>query len=141
MSLTKHEKRELKRQQKEQERQAQSKASLSSNKKKQLMKISLGILVLLGVGLFAIQKVQAPGPYDGFAKCLKEKGAVMYGADFCKYTAEQISMFGKSYEHLDYRDYTAGKDIKITPTWVIDDEYYERVQSFEKLAELTGCSW
>ncbi len=140
MSLTKHEKRELKRQQKEQERQAQSSSSLRQKKKSHLVKIMLGVIIIAGIGLFVIQRVQAPGPYEAFAKCLTEKGAKVYGADFCKYTAEQIGMFGKSYKYLDYHDYTARTDIKITPTWIIGEEKYERVQSFEKLAELTGCS-
>ena len=140
MSLTKHEKRELKRKEKEQERQAQSSQSLSQKKKQQLIKISLGLVIILAASFLVAKKVYAPGPYDAFAKCLSEKGAKLYGADFCKYTAEQVGMFGKSYKYLDYHDYLERTDIKITPTWIVGDEKVERVQSFDALAELTGCS-
>ena len=66
---------------------------------------------------------------------------MIYGADFCKYTAEQKAMFGKSEKHLNYKDYTERQDIKITPTWIVNGQKYERVQSFEKLSELTGCKF
>ncbi|MBI4140877.1 hypothetical protein HY485_03510 [Candidatus Woesearchaeota archaeon] len=86
-----------------------------------------------------------PGPYDTFAQCLAEKGATMYGAmGWCEYTQQQRVMFGKSFKHLNYKEYTEfpaefGK-IRKTPTWVINGKTYENVQSFERLAQLTGCA-
>lgn len=86
-----------------------------------------------------------PGQYDTFAQCLAEKDATMYGAmDWCEYTRQQRTMFGKSFKFLNYKEYTEfpsdiGK-IKKTPTWVINGKMYENVQSFERLGQLTGCT-
>ena len=81
-----------------------------------------------------------PGYYDNFAKCLSEKGAVMYGADFCQYSHAQKGMFGKSFKFINYKDFSKNPNVKTTPTWVINGRLIERVQSFDRLAELTGCS-
>ena len=96
------------------------------------------ILIIVGIGYSFVQSGK-PGPLDDFAKCLNEKGAVIYGASFCKYTGAQRGMFGKSDKYLDYKDYTEDSSIKITPTWKINGQYYQSVQSMERLAALTGC--
>lgn len=138
--LTSHEKRELKKQQREQERTTQQEQNKKSRAKKHATRYALAALIIIGVGVWAVRALNAPGPYDDFAKCLTENGAVMYGAmDWCKYTQEQAAMFGKSFKHVNYKEYTERPDIKITPTWIINGKKYERVQSFQKLAELTGC--
>jgi len=108
------------------------------NKKRNI--IYSAVIIALVVGAYsAYSYYSKPGSFNDFAKCLSDKGAVMYGADWCKYTQEQRAMFGKSFKHVESRDYTEGPDIKITPTWVIDGKLYERVQSFEHLSALTGC--
>lgn len=91
-----------------------------------------------GYGVYAWRF--APSPLNGFATCLAEKGAVMYGAiEWCQYTKIQAGMFGSAFRYLDYRDYKEDPKIRITPTWKIGGEYYEKVQSFKRLSELTGC--
>lgn len=95
----------------------------------------IGLLIvisLIGYGLFS------PGKYDGFAKCLNEKGAVMYGEDWCKYTNAQKAMFGKSFKYVNYQ---IDQTLKTRPTWIIDGKKYETVQSFKRLSELTGCQY
>jgi|GEM_PF-1229796 len=107
------------------------------NKMLAITGISIAVLALLAFGISAM----LPGPYDSFAKCLSEKGAIMYGAiDWCHYTQDQAGMFGKSFKHLDYRDYQEAEvAIKKTPTWLINGQVYENVQSLERLSSLTGC--
>ena len=89
--------------------------------------------------------MKKPGQYDDFAKCLTEKGAVMYGNDFCSYTARQLTFFGKSRKYLNYvkcidnKKLCDEKGIEITPTWEIDGKMYEQTQNFEQLSALTGC--
>ncbi|HLG24190.1 MAG TPA: hypothetical protein VI564_04660 [Candidatus Nanoarchaeia archaeon] len=103
------------------------------------------VLVVAGILLFAIIAYSAysyfsPGPYDNFAKCLSEKGAVMYGAmGWCKFTQGQKAMFGKSFKNLNYKEHTELPGIKKTPTWVINGVWYENAQSFDKLSAITGC--
>ncbi len=120
------------------------KAQQSKRKRTKLYFIStiIGVIVIfsgLGYGIYASKFKY--GIYDNLAKCLTEKGAIMYGAiDWCSYTKEQAAMFGNSFKYINYKDYREGQDIKLTPTWVINGQKYERVQSFDRLAQLSGCS-
>ncbi len=107
----------------------------------------LGIFLVVIILLFATFYIKSlkPGKYDDFAKCLTEKGAVMYGNDFCSYTTQQRNGFGKSQKYLNYvkcidnEELCNSKGVKITPTWEINNVTYEGVQGFEKLSTLTGC--
>ena len=101
------------------------------------MWIIAGVVLLVAVSVSAFAFL-SPGTYDNFAKCLTEKGAVMYGEDWCQYTNGQKAMFGKSFKHVTY---VVKSDLAKRPTWVIDGESYETVQSFERLAALTGCEY
>ena len=62
----------------------------------------------------------------------------MYGEDWCTNTQGQKAMFGKSFKYIDYQVKT---DLRIRPTWVIDENTYETVQSFQRLSALTGCEY
>lgn len=105
-----------------------------SRKKKMIIAVfALIILILIPwVTYYSL----TPGKYDEFAKCLTEKGAVMYGENWCQYTNAQKIMFGKSFKYINYQ---VKEDLRKRPTWVIDGESYETVQSFERLAAITGC--
>ena len=96
------------------------------------------ILIFVGIG-FGYMNTLKPAPLDDFAKCLSEKGAIMYGATACQYTHAQQGMFGNSMRFIDSRDFTEDSNIKITPTWLINGKYYENVQTFNRLAQLTDC--
>src|SRR3989338_5681642 len=112
-----------------------------SNKKLIYTAISSVIIVLIAVGFgYGFIQSKKPGPLDGFAECLTEKGAVMYGASFCKYTSGQKGMFGNSMKFIDYRDFTEDSNIKLTPTWKINGQYYENAQSLDRLSSITGCA-
>ncbi|MBI1936006.1 hypothetical protein HYS31_06205 [Candidatus Woesearchaeota archaeon] len=114
----------------------------SSNKKTKYYFIAsiIGILILAIIS-YSVYSANKPGRYDEFAKCLTEKGAAMYGAmDWCKFTQGQKAMFGKSFKYINYHDFKELPGIKKTPTWVINGQWHENAQSFEKLAALTGCT-
>jgi len=138
MDISSHDKKELKQQQRELEQQQRDAQKQSHTSKRRMLHIGIGAFIVLVAVIGMSAYVRSSGPYDDFAKCLAEK-AEIYGADFCKYTAEQMGMFGKSYKYLSYHDFKERNDIKITPTWIVNGEKYERVQSFERLSELTGC--
>ena len=123
----------------EHQKRQQEFAALKEQKTKK-KKIWIGIVaaVLLIIVAGIAYSVVSPGKYDTFAKCLTEKGAVMYGEDWCQYTNAQKAMFGKSFKHIIYEVRTG---LNTRPTWVIDGQTYEKVQSFDRLAELTGCSY
>ena len=96
--------------------------------------------VILAAAAYSVYSAGRPGEYDNFAKCLKEKGAVMYGAmDWCKFTQAQKAMFGSSFKYVNYHEFNELPGIKKTPTWVINGAWHENVQPFDKLASLTGC--
>ena len=104
--------------------------------------ISAVLLIIIGIVTYSVYYYKQPGRYDEFAKCLSGREVVIYGAvEWCRYTQLQKSMFGKSFKYLNYQDYRKLDGIKKTPTWVINGKWYENVQSFDRLKELTGCSY
>jgi hypothetical protein len=97
------------------------------------------VLIVGGIG-FGYANTLKPSALDGFAQCLTEEGAVMYGASFCQYSHAQQGMFGNSERFLDIRDFTEDSNVKVTPTWKINGAYYQNVQTFDRLTFLTGCA-
>ncbi len=103
------------------------------------------VLIIILSTLSISNYMKKPGQYDDFAKCLTEKGAVVYGNDYCSYTVKQLNFFGKSKEYLNYvkcvdnKALCDSKGVSITPTWGINGEMYEQVQNFERLSALSGC--
>lgn len=111
------------------------------------------VTILVGIALFGLKQSSqdAPGLYDQFAQCLKDKGAVFYGASWCPHCVAQKGDFGSSAHLLPYVECsTSGdkqaqecEDAQITgyPTWIFPDGSRETgSQSFETLAEKTGCT-
>ena len=114
------------------------------NTKKYII-FSLLILIVVFSVITINSYMKKPGKYDDFAKCLTEKGVVIYGNDYCSYTMNQLGFFGKSKKYLNYTKCIDNqrlcneKGVKITPTWEINGEMYEQVQTFERLAVISGC--
>lgn len=118
----------------------------------------MGVIVLLIVGLGTVALLrdnvaeEGPGKYDAFATCLKDQGAVFYGAFWCKYCNEQKKMFGVSQKLLPYEECSTSdgrsqlpicKDKGITsyPLWEFaDGSKLNGVVPFAQLAEKTSCS-
>lgn len=121
----------------------QEKKGKTSFKKYFIFIIISLILVLSTLTVYSSSK--KPGELDDFATCLNEAGVVVYGNDFCSYTTTQLGFFGKSRHNLNYvkcADDEAlcnEKNIRTTPTWEHDGEFYVGVQGIEKLASITGC--
>ncbi|NQU78848.1 hypothetical protein HQ545_03705 [Candidatus Woesearchaeota archaeon] len=121
-----------------------------ASKKKEPRKLKAGwvvlvvVLLLIGSG-YAINR-EDPTDYTEFAKCISEKGAVMYGAYWCSHCKAQKEEFGDAFEHVNYVECTENPDactnagIDGFPTWIINNEKYPGKQQFSKLSSLTGCS-
>ena len=153
MELTKREKRKLrleklsnesqeaqKEYEQKLEQQKQIQEQHTSKKSKYYIIASVVGIVILAAIAYSVYSINKPGQYDEFAKCLNEKGAVMYGAmDWCKFTQAQKAMFGNSFKYVNYHEHQELPGIKNTPTWVVNGEWYENVQPFDRLAALTGC--
>lgn len=109
------------------------------------------VLVLSGI-LWSVNSYNnIPGQYDELAVCLKDKGAVFYGAFWCQHCQNQKKFFGKSAKLLPYVEcskpdgrsqYQVCADAKVEsyPTWIFaDGERMVGEISLEKLAEKTSC--
>ncbi|MBI2134358.1 hypothetical protein HYU09_00060 [Candidatus Woesearchaeota archaeon] len=142
MALSKEETNKLRHESHKAEHKAETPIGKKPISKKTIfISISSVIIVLIAISFgYGFIQSKKPGPLDSFAQCLTEKGAVMYGASFCKYTSGQKGMFGNSMKFIDYRDFTEDNNIRITPTWKINGEYYQNAQSLDRLASITGCA-
>lgn len=89
--------------------------------------------------------------YDVFATCLKNKGAVFYGASWCSHCNNQKTLFGASKNLLPYVECSTpdsrgqtqiceDKGITGYPTWEFaDGSRLTGELSFEKLSQKTSC--
>ncbi len=118
-------------------------------------------IVLLNALPFVILNLAAWGgaaggqDYEELAKCLNEKGMVMYGSFRCGVCAKTRNMFGDSFRHItEIECHPQGensqwelcqeKSIAGTPTWVLQPAGQEirrqtGFMSAEELAEFAGC--
>lgn len=123
---------------------------------KHSMKIIISVFILvimIGIFYFTIKAITGNIVYDNideFAQCLSSKGVKMYGAFWCGHCQNEKSKFGESWKYIDYvecdprgenseADLCLQKSIEGYPTWEVDGKLYPGEQSFEKLAELSGC--
>jgi len=111
------------------------------------------VLVLGAVITFLVKDSgpTVPGKYDTFATCLKDKGAVFYGAFWCSHCKTQKELFGSSEKLLPYVECSTSdgnnqtqicKDKKIEgyPTWIFaDGSILSGEIPLATLAEKTSC--
>lgn len=124
------------------------------NKKQQKKLIFWGIVVIILIGFGAIVARQdssgTPGKYTPLAQCLTEKGVEFYGAWWCHNCERQLANFGTAKDDLPYiecadanrqQNFTCTSEgIDAYPTWKFPDgNVITGVQTFEALAELSGC--
>lgn len=116
-------------------------------------KIVIGIFILAGGLLVAMILYRQSHRYDSFAKCLKDRHVLMYGAYWCPHCAEQKEKFGASFKYAPYVECgipgnTRGEQevckdagIKHFPTWQFPPvgERVEQVLSLDDLSDRTGC--
>ncbi len=87
-----------------------------------------------------------PAKVDAFAKCLTEKGVVMYGSYRCSHCQRQKKLFGDSFQYVNYVECTKDvkkcqeKKIKAYPTWIFKNgERIKREATFAELVKKTSC--
>ena len=102
-------------------------------------KIFIGVIavLILAVAVTAVVRkgggvASGPGKYDEFATCLKDKGAVFYGAFWCPHCQTQKKLFGSSQKLLPYVECSTpdgnsqtqaciDKGVASYPTWEFAD--------------------
>lgn len=107
-------------------------------------------LVVIGGWYFFSSNV-TPGRHDTLAKCLKDKGAILYGTFGCSHCQNQKALFGKSSQFLPYvecstpdgnnvREECVRAGVKGYPTWQFPDGSRELGEmSLRRLSEKTSC--
>lgn len=118
------------------------------------MKKALSILVallLIGGFVWLVRTPGRPGKLDGFATCIKDSGALFYGAFWCPHCQNQKAMFGSSAKLLPYIECSTPDgnsqiqsctDAGVTgyPTWKFPDGTVKTGEvSLADLATLTNC--
>lgn len=115
--------------------------------------ISIAVVFSLGIIIFAIvnniNESKAPGVYDQFAQCLTEKGAIMYGASWCKHCKDQKATFDRSFKYIKYVEcpdntqLCLDKGVQGYPTWLIGTstriEGFIKNKTMKDLSDATGC--
>lgn len=111
----------------------------------------VGIAAIIAGLYFFKPKDNAPGKLDSFAQCLKDKGAVFYGAFWCPHCQNQKALFGSSQKLLPYNECSTPdgqgqlpickeKNIQGYPTWIFaDGSRLSGEVLIKTLAEKTGC--
>jgi thiol-disulfide isomerase/thioredoxin len=121
--------------------------------------ISIVGLLILGVLMTVMLRSNTepigPGKYDVFAQCLKDKGAIFYGAFWCPHCQAQKKLFGSSAKLLPYVECSTAngsgqlqickdKNISNYPTWELADGTRLPTENsagvtLETLAAKTSC--
>lgn len=110
--------------------------------------IVVGVLAVL-IGSWIVKN--SPAKLDDFARCLKDKGAIFYGAFWCPHCQNQKKLFGRSERLLPYVECSTpdgqsqkavctAKNIDGYPTWEFADlSRLNGEVSLENLSEKTNC--
>ncbi|MBM3234339.1 hypothetical protein FJZ19_04585 [Candidatus Pacearchaeota archaeon] len=80
---------------------------------------------------------------EEFAKCLTEKGAIMYGSATCSHCANQKALFKNAFKYINYTECLSNPEqcvgLEGVPAWKINEKIIIGEQKLENLAELSGC--
>jgi len=107
--------------------------------------IVLGILIISLAFIFWPRDAETLN-LDVFAQCLAEKGATMYGAEWCPHCKEQKKLFGGSWSLVPYVEcpenisLCLARGIEGYPTWLVSTSTrLVGTQSLEELSRATAC--
>lgn len=118
---------------------------------KKIIVLLIGALIFILVLWFLLSTPSKPGRYDTFAECLKDKGAVFYGAFWCPHCQNEKKLFGSSERLLPYVECSTfdgqgqlpickEKKIEGYPTWEFKDGTRQTGEvSLEILSQKTAC--
>lgn len=149
--MGREERRQRRLEKRKQQHETQKPASAPSPKKNYIYLVI--IIALAAVAFYAASNVVGAqaSKYDGFAKCLTQKGATFYGAFWCQNCKNQKAMFGSSVQYLNYVECDAAgqnqqselcieQGVQNYPTWKINNQTLTGTQQFSALASASGCA-
>ena len=105
--------------------------------------ITLAIIIVIIAFSWYVLNNKSENITEETAKCIGQK-ALLYTKTGCFACEKQKEKIGETYQYLSIRNFDTWDalgelGITSTPTWVINNNKYEGVQSIEKLKQLTGC--
>lgn len=121
---------------------------------KKVFFLIIGLLILGTIATVLLRSSSTPpgpGKYDTFATCLKDKGAVFYGAFWCVHCQATKKLFGSSQKLLPYVECSTAdasaqlqactdKKIEGYPTWEFaDGSRLTGEIPLQQLADKTSC--
>ena len=128
---------------------------MENNNKVKIFLIVIGVLVVGTIATVLLRSNAStdtgPGKYDELAMCLKDKGAIFYGAFWCPHCQAQKKLFGSSQKLLPYVECSTAdgnaqtqicidKGVKSYPTWEFaDGTRLNGEVPLAQLAEKTSC--
>lgn len=117
--------------------------------------VVIGIIAIVIIGIFMLtnnkENSASGSSRDNFAKCITEKGAVMYGTFWCPHCAKTKKMFGESFNFIKYVEcdprgdneqslLCINNEIDKYDTWEFaDGSRLISEPTFAQLSEKTGC--
>lgn len=113
--------------------------------------IAVVIVIIIIGGFLWWQQSSKPGKLDDFAKCLKDKGAVFYGAFWCPHCQDQKELFKNSEKYIPYVECStpdsnsqlkvcSDQKIQVYPTWKFSDGTTKEGElTLQELSDKTGC--
>ncbi len=116
-------------------------------KKKNIAIIIIAIAIAFFIFNFLLPKEEEKKASDSFAQCLTEKGAKMYGTEWCSHCKAQKERFGESFKFIDYIDCDINRGvcnaegISGYPTWKIMGQNFPGGKTLKELSELTDCEY
>ncbi|MEK6855433.1 MAG: hypothetical protein AABX73_04385 [Nanoarchaeota archaeon] len=107
------------------------------------------VLLVTGLYIFTDWFSKVTGYFSGESErgkivlCLKEKGAELYGSEFCADCEKQRKIFGEEIKSIFYVDCGRNKElcpnIREIPAWYIDRKIYYGLKSLSELKEISEC--
>lgn len=120
---------------------------MSERKKIKFFAVIFGVLAVIISGVFWKREASAPdAPLDAFARCLRDRGVVMYGADWCSHCQNQKLKFGSSFRFVPSVECPKNPDICLKagvggfPTWIFPEN--KKIEGELELREISlesGC--
>lgn len=112
--------------------------------------IIAAVIIGIAVLFWFVWRVGEPGgnaSVTALAQCLAERGAVMYGAEWCSHCQNQKNMFGDAFKYISYVEcpknpaQCLAAGINGYPTWTFPGGVrLEGEQELKKLAEAGECA-
>lgn len=124
------------------------------NKTQKIIFVTAGILCA-GILIFAIFNSKDVIPnngsndkYNDFAKCVTDKGAILYTSNGCPHCLAQKNLLGAAIQYIKEIECTSNPKMCVdagisgVPTWIIGDkkiEGFDKDLTMKELSDITGC--